>query len=219
MTQDYLNELIERYPALSVCRNSIQGTFQKLETVFAQGGKLLIAGNGGSAADCDHISGELLKGFGHARPLSPEWEDKLGPNLASNLQGSLPVIPLPQLSGLSTAYANDCNGDYTFAQLTFGLGQPQDALLCISTSGNSKNVCHAAEVARAKGLTTLGLTGATGGKLKDLVDTCICAPETEVYKIQEYHLPIYHTLCFMIEEAFFPKNIAETAKPAPATSA
>lgn len=198
-----LEECIARYPQLKVCREDIIMAFNELVEAYSKGKKLLICGNGGSAADSDHISGELLKGFAQSRPLSEEWRKRLGEDLANNLQGALPTIPLTIFNALGTAYNNDCNGKYTFAQLTWGLGQGGDVLLVITTSGNSENVLLAVEVAKAKGITTIGLTGKTGGKVKDMVDICICAPATEVYKIQELHLPIYHTLCFMLEEVFF----------------
>lgn len=198
-----LEECIARYPQLKVCKEDIEIAFNQLVSTYLGGNKLLICGNGGSAADADHISGELLKGFGHPRPLAKEWTDRLGENLARNLQGALPTIPLTVFNALGTAYNNDCNAKYTFAQLTWGLGMTGDALLAISTSGNSDNVLLAVDVAKAKGLATIGLTGKTGGKLKEKVDICICTPATEVFKIQELHLPIYHTLCFMLEERFF----------------
>lgn len=202
-SQGKFKELLKRYPQLKVCKQDIEKAYNLLRATFNRGGKLLLCGNGGSAADADHISGELLKGFGHKRPLSQKWREKLGEELADNLQGALPAIPLPIFSALGSAYANDCNPEYVFAQLVWGLGTTSDVLLAISTSGNSKNVLRAVEVAKAKGIRTLALTGESGGKLRDLVDVCICAPETEVYKIQELHLPIYHALCFMLEDTFF----------------
>jgi len=198
-----LDELIVRYPTLEVCREQITDAFENLRDTFKAGGKLLVCGNGGSAADSDHLSAELLKGFGQMRPLDSNWHEKLGPALASKLQGALPVIPLPAFNALLSAFANDCDPEYQYAQLTWGLGKPDDSLLCISTSGNSSNVLHAARVAAACGLKTIGLSGESGGKLVDCVNSCIRVPETEVYKIQEYHLPIYHCLCFMLEDEFF----------------
>ena len=198
-----IDACVERYPELADCAESIVSAFYRMKNSFVEGGKLLLCGNGGSAADADHISGELLKGFGHVRPLKLEWHEKLGDELATNLQGTLPAIPLTIFNALGTAYCNDCNAEYTFAQLTWGLGRPGDVLLAISTSGNSKNVLHALKVAKAKGLYTIGLTGKSGGTIKDMVDVSICVPENEVYKVQELHLPIYHTLCFMLEDAFF----------------
>ena len=203
MDKQALDSLFVDYPDLLPCRESIVEAFEVLQKTFADGGKLLICGNGGSAADAGHIAGELLKGFGQKRPLHADWQEKLGKNLAAQLQGALPTLALPDFTALLTAYANDCNPEYGFAQLTWGLGQAADTLLCISTSGNSKNILNAAEVARAKGLKTIGLSGQTGGQLKDTVDTCICVPHREVYRIQERHLPIYHALCLELEKAFF----------------
>lgn len=198
-----LKELLGRYPELKVCRESIDKAFAALCKTYTAGGKLLICGNGGSAADADHMAAELLKGFKRKRTLDVQSRKRLGPSLARKLQGALPAIPLPSLVGLNTAFGNDCDPQYTFAQLVWGLGQAGDTVLCLSTSGNSVNVCHAARVAKAKGVQTLGLTGRSGGKLKGLVEVCICVPEDEVYKIQERHLPIYHILCLMLEDKFF----------------
>ncbi len=199
----YLESMTRRYPALEVCREDMLKTHTALCTVFRGGGKLLVCGNGGSAADSSHISAELLKGFGQTRPLSEDWRNRLGHELAAKLQGALPVIPLPAFESLLTAFANDCDSLFGFAQLVWGLGVEGDALLCISTSGNSENILRAAEVGRATGLRTMGLTGEDGGSLKDLVEVCIRVPETEVYLIQEYHLPVYHCLALMLEETFF----------------
>ncbi len=201
-----LQSLIKRYPALDVCRGDIEAAHDTLSAVFADGGKLLVCGNGGSAADCAHISAELLKGFARARPLDEEWHRRLGTELAGRLQGALPVIPLPAFDSLLTAFANDCDPLYGFAQLVWGLGNEGDALLCISTSGNSANILKAAEVARGKGMSVIGLTGQNGGAIKDDADHCIRVPETEVYLVQEYHLPVYHCLALMLEETFFPER-------------
>jgi len=200
-----LETLLTRYPPLQSCAPDIAAAYDLLEQTFKSGGKLLLCGNGGSAADSDHIAGELLKGFGHARTLSKADAKKLGGDLTKNLQGALPAIPLPQLTGLVSAFSNDCDPKYVYAQLTWGLGRLGDALLAISTSGNSANVLHAAAAAKARGMKVLGLTGATGGKLLAKCDVCIRAPEKETFKIQEFHLPIYHCLCLMLEENFFGK--------------
>ena len=198
-----LKECLNRYPQLESCAESITQAYEALAHTFQSGGKLLLAGNGGSSADADHISGELLKGFCKRRPLPALWGDKMGPELAVRLQGALPSIPLGNLTGLMTAFSNDCDPHDCFAQLTWGLGKEGDALLCISTSGNSENLLHAARVAKAKGMTVIALTGALGGQLKPLTDICICAPETVTHKVQELHLPIYHCLCLMLEDTFF----------------
>lgn len=198
-----LTECLARYPQLEVCAKSITQAYEALVHCYKNGGKLLLAGNGGSSADADHISGELLKGFCKKRPLSALWKDKIGSELAEELQGALPAIPLSNFIGLMTAFSNDCNPCNCFAQLTWGLGNKGDVLLCISTSGNSVNLLRAATVARAKGMTVIGLTGELGGQLKSLTDICICAPETVTHKVQELHLPIYHSLCLMLEDTFF----------------
>ncbi len=204
MCHKILQNCLERHPALVTCAGDIEDAVAQLCKILEAGGKVLICGNGGSAADSDHIAGELLKGFAKQRPIPTEWKGKLGENLASNLQCGLPVIPLTIFNSLSWAFANDCNPEYTFAQLTFALGQHGDALLCISTSGNSPNVLHAAKTARARGLATIGLTGESGGKLKDLVDCCIRVPASNVWEVQEMHLPVYHAVCLMLEEKIFP---------------
>jgi D-sedoheptulose 7-phosphate isomerase len=198
-----LETLIARYPQLTELKKEIESSFDILSYCYKNGGKLLLCGNGGSASDSDHIAGELLKGFRSRRKISGEQAECLGENLASKLQGSLPAIPLPALSAVNTAFINDCDPDYVYAQLTYGLGKEGDVLLAISTSGNSTNVVHAAEVAKAKGMKTISLTGRTGGKLKSLSDSCLNVPEDETFKIQELHLPIYHCLCLMLETAFF----------------
>lgn len=199
----HLDLLMERYPALNCCHDDIEAAFNTLRDVFSNQGQLLVCGNGGSAADSNHISAEMLKGFARSRPLDAEAQNILGKELASKLQGGLPVIPLPAFDSLLTAYGNDCDPDYSFAQLTWALGKPGDAVLCISTSGNSANVLHAADVARRKGMKAIGLAGETGGALNEKTDVCIKVPETEVFKVQEYQLPVYHCLCLMLEDAFF----------------
>ncbi len=205
-----IETLVKRYPPLSVCAGDVAAAAKILEDSFRAGGKLLLCGNGGSAADADHIAGELLKGFGHARTLPAEDAKKLGPDLAKNLQGALPAIPLPQLTALVSAFANDCDPKYVYAQLTWGLGRPGDVLFAITTSGNSRNVLHAADAAKAREMKVIGLSGATGGKLFPKCDLCIRVPEMETFKIQEYHLPIYHCLCLMVEETFFGKGATGT---------
>lgn len=200
-----LQHAIERHPALVACVDSINAAFEALKKSYSNNGQLLICGNGGSAADSDHIAGELLKGFDSGRPLTHEWKQKLGDELASKLHGALPTLPLPNFKGLLTAWNNDCDPYYAFAQLTWGLGRKGDVLLAISTSGNSQNILHAIKVAKAKEMVVIGLTGESGGKMKGLVDICICAPATWTPDIQEFHLPIYHVLCLMLEDHFFMK--------------
>lgn len=209
---EHLENLIERYPSLSACREEIRETYLILEQCFAAGNKLLVAGNGGSCADAEHIAGELMKGFKLPRACLPQFAERLkaadavrGPILAERLQGGLPTIALSNHQGLNTAYINDVadGGLLMYAQQVYGYGREGDVFLGISTSGNSKNVMYAAVVARAKGMKVIGLTGAKGGALAEAADVAIKAPETETYKIQELHLPIYHCLCLMLEERFF----------------
>lgn len=210
-----LETLIKRYPALSVCEEEIEKAYEILEECFASGHKLLIAGNGGSCADGEHIAGELMKGFKLQRKCTEEFAKKLksidaerGAELAEKLQGGLPTIALDNHQALNTAYVNDVEngGLLTYAQQVYGYGKAGDVLLGISTSGNSKNVAYAAVVARAKGMKVIGLTGAKGGNLVSAADVTIKVPETETYMIQELHLPVYHCLCLMLEERFFGGN-------------
>lgn len=198
----YVLECLERYPQLTPCKADIQQAIGILYRTFQEGFKLLICGNGGSSADADHIAGELGKSFRVKRPLPSEWKAKLSPDLYQNLQSGFPAISLAHLSALNTAYANDCSPLHIFAQAAFTLGREGDTLLCISTSGSSKNILLAAEAARAKGLRTIGLTGQNSPLLSQITDCCISVPETLVYKVQELHLPVYHTICLAIEELF-----------------
>ncbi len=208
--EEILLELVERYPILKVCKEKIQCTYQIMKEGYQNGGKLLVAGNGGSAADSDHIVGELMKGFVKQRKLKKMEQKKileinreLGEHLCRNLQQVLPAISLTGHTALSTAYLNDVDGTLGFAQQVYGYGKQGDIFLGITTSGNSKNILNAVVVAKAKGLTTIALTGRDGGEVKDMADISIIVPETETFKIQELHLPIYHTLCLMLEEHFF----------------
>ena len=205
-----LDELIKRYPILERVREDIEAVYGILERCYENGGKLLIAGNGGSAADAEHIVGELMKGFVKRRPVTEEMKEALekadpvrGKELSEKLQGGLPAIALVDHAALSTAFANDVDADMIFAQQVCGYGDRDDVFLGISTSGNSKNVDYAVTVAKAKGLSVIGLTGKDGGLLGKRADVAIIVPETETFKIQELHLPIYHILCLMLEEAFF----------------
>ncbi|MBP3760864.1 MAG: SIS domain-containing protein [Ruminococcus sp.] len=205
-----LDILIERYPQLVSVRNAVWQAYEILEQCYTSGGKLLIAGNGGSAADSEHIVGELMKGFKKPRKLDNTQKEKLinvntelGTVLAEHLQGALPAIALDGHSALTTAYMNDCEPLLCFAQQVNGFGNSGDVFLGISTSGNSKNILYASVTAKAKGMKVIGLTGAKESKLSELADICIKVPETETYMIQELHLPIYHCLCLMLEERFF----------------
>ena len=209
----HIDLLMERYPILESTKEDIIAAYLLMENSFANGGKLLVAGNGGSAADAEHIVGELMKGFKKARKPEAAFAEKLvtvneelGAVLAENLQGALPAIALDGHPSLSTAYMNDCEPLLCFAQQVNGYGNPGDIFLGISTSGNSKNVLYAATTARAKGLKVIGLTGAKDSKLSQMSDACIRAPYTETYMIQELHLPIYHCLCLMLEDRFFGGN-------------
>ena len=198
------DNLIARYPALEVCRADIEEATEIISASFRAGGKLLVCGNGGSASDAMHIVGELMKGFVLPRKMTAEMREKLGDDyLSDNLQGSLPAVSLIGEAALSTAFANDCAPDLAFAQQTLGLGRAGDVLLGISTSGGSKNVVYAGKVARAQGMKVVMLTGAGGGKCAELADAAVCVPEKETYKVQEYHLPVYHAMCLALEEEFF----------------
>lgn len=210
--QKHIDLLIERYPALNECAQSVIKAYDILEECFAYGNKLLIAGNGGSCADSEHIVGELMKGFKMPRKCGADYAARLkavdpvrGEELAQKLQGGLPSIALDGHQGLNTAFINDVPGGglLMYAQQVNGYGKEGDVFLGISTSGNSKNVMYATVVARAKGLKVIGLTGAKGGELAEVADVAIKVPQTETYMIQELHLPVYHTLCLMLEERFF----------------
>ena len=208
--EEQLNLLIERYPKLAVCKEDIKKAYKLLEVAYSNGRKLLVCGNGGSASDSEHIVGELMKEFKLKRKVYSdqaaalkEIDPELGQVLADNLQGALPAICLTGHSSLTTAFMNDANADLVFAQQVNGYGKPGDVFLGISTSGNSKNVLYAVVNAKAKGLKVIGLTGAKENKLMKYADVCIRVPETETYKIQELHLPVYHCLCLMLEEHFF----------------
>lgn len=206
----HLNHLIDRYPKLIVCCEDIVKAYELLEDAYTNGRKLLVSGNGGSASDSEHIVGELMKEFRLKRKVYADLADNLreidpemGTVLAENLQGALPAICLTGHSALTTAFMNDANADLIFAQQVNGYGKPGDVFLGISTSGNSKNVLYAAITAKSKGLKVIGLTGAKSNKLMNFADVCIRVPETETYKIQELHLPVYHCLCLMLEDRFF----------------
>lgn len=209
---NYLELLLKRYPDLTVCKKDIESVYQVLENCYASGGKLLIAGNGGSCADSQHIVGELMKGFKLSRKCPKEFSQKLigidnerGNALAESLQCGLAAISLSDHQALNTAFINDvnCGGLLTYAQQVYGYGKAGDVFLGISTSGNSKNVINAAIVAKALDMKVIGLTGKTGGELACFADAAIKVPETETFMIQELHLPIFHCLCLMLEQRFF----------------
>lgn len=210
MSNKQIDILTERYPKLNNCKEDILRAFNILKECYENKGKLLIAGNGGSAADAEHIVGELMKGFKAPRRLKEKEKEKLmsinmemGEILGDNLQGALPAIALDGHMSLTTAYMNDCEPLLCFAQQVNGYGNSEDVFLGISTSGNSKNILYAATVAKAKGMKVIGFTGKKESKLSNFADVCINVPETETYMIQELHLPVYHCLCLMLEERFF----------------
>ena len=211
--QKQIDVLIERYPQIDNCKKEIEKVYLVLEESYANGNKLLVAGNGGSAADSEHIVGELMKGFENPRKLSSEYKEKLmsvndelGKVLGENLQMALPTIALDGHVELTTAYMNDCEPLLCFAQQVNGYGKEGDVFLGISTSGNSKNVLYAATTAHAKDMKVIGLTGAKNSKLEQMSNVCIKVPQTETYMIQELHLPVYHCLCLMLEDEFFGEN-------------
>jgi D-sedoheptulose 7-phosphate isomerase len=199
----HIKTTLERYPQLTACENEMEKTVNILLETYRQGGKILLCGNGGSAADCEHIAGELLKGFLSKRTVQKETYPALNDQAREKLQSGVPAIPLPSFTGVNSAFANDVDGDWVYAQLTFALAKPVDVLVCLSTSGNSKNVVLAAETAKAIGVKTIALTGAKESKLSSLCDVAIRVPETETYKVQELHLPVYHALCAEIEDILF----------------
>lgn len=201
--EDILSGLIERYPVLLPCRGQIEEAYLAMKECYENDKKLLIAGNGGSCADADHIVGELMKTFRKRRPVGAELKEKLGEELSSKLGLSLMALSLSNQQTLNTAFANDVDGDYIYAQQILGYGRPGDVYLAISTSGNSRNILHAVPVAKALGIKVIGLTGRHGGKLKEVSDISITVPEEETYKVQELHLPVYHALCLMLEDTFF----------------
>ena len=207
---EYLDNLVERYPVLEKVKGDILKAYEMMRDCYEQGGKVLVAGNGGSCADSEHIVGELMKGFVKRRPVSEEFaaalrqaDEELGEKLASSLQGGLPAIALTGHPGLSTAFLNDVDGSMIYAQQLYGYGKKGDVFLGISTSGNSENIRYALTAAKAMGIGTIGLTGKNGRKMAGMCDCTIIAPSMETYQIQELHLPIYHALCLMLEEHFY----------------
>lgn len=205
-----LGRLVSRFPELGACAGEVEQAFQLLCASYKGGGKLLVCGNGGSAADAEHITAELMKGMVSKRTLSGRERDTLldafpeqGAYLADHLQGALPAISLVSHTSLLTAYANDVAADMAFAQQVWGYGREGDALLALSTSGNSPNVLHALRVASVRGLGTVGITGCGGGMMAGLCDVCVQVPCEATVDVQEWHLPVYHALCVMLEREFF----------------
>lgn len=194
------NMLFERYRELEVCKKDIENALKLMIDTYKRGGKILICGNGGSAADSEHIVGELLKGFMLKRPVSDE---RIPEHLRKGLQGSLPAISLPSQCAILSAFINDVDLDMMYAQLVYGYAKPEDLVIGLSTSGNSKNIVNAIEVAKCMGTKTLSMTGKADSRMSELSDVTIKVPETETYKVQEYHLPVYHYLCAEVEKTFF----------------
>ena len=205
-----MQELLLRYPMLSSCEASIRGALDMMKETYKTGGTMLLCGNGGSCADCEHIVGELMKGFLSLRPMKEEdfsafhaaFPDD-AEAFRSTLQYGIPAISLPSLTAVSSAFINDVASDMLYAQLVYGFARKHDLVIGISTSGNSKNVINALKVAKVKGLKTLGLTGSKPCLMDDICDVVIKVPETETYKIQELHLPVYHYLCAALEAELF----------------
>ena len=200
--------LIERYPELSICRSDIEKAIDLLHSSYINKGTVLICGNGGSAADSEHISGELLKGFLMRRTPDNATVEKIGKHLgscemAAKLQGGIPAIPLTSLTSVLSAFANDVDPELVFGQLVYAFGRENDAFLGLSTSGNSKNVVAAAQIAKAIGIPAIAMTGMSGGKLNEVCDVTIKVPATETFKVQEFHLPVYHAICAELEERIF----------------
>ena len=209
-TVQEIDSLMERFPALLPLRDNLLRCIEELVETFTHGGKLLICGNGGSAADSLHITGELMKSFVKKRHISESVATCIReayPDEAeyyiSNLQGALPTISLVSEIALMTAYGNDNTADLVFAQQVFGYGKPGDALLAISTSGNSGNVLHAAKIARVLGVKVISMTGEGGGKLQSLSDVLLDVPCRITNQVQELHLPMYHTICLALETELF----------------
>lgn len=198
-----IGDLFRRRAELGGCRKEVESAFEIIAGSFRRGGKVLVCGNGGSAADAEHICGELLKKFKKRRDLPPGIAAKLRPELAAKLEGSLPAVSLVSMSGIITAFANDVAWETAFAQQVLGLARPDDVLIALSTSGNSANCVAAAEVMKAVGGKSIAFTGERESRLSDVCDVTIRVPETETYKVQELHLPIYHALCAAIEEELF----------------
>ena len=195
-----MKELLTRYPALAECEADIKKALELMIETYKNGGKVLICGNGGSASDSAHIVGELMKGFLLPRKVTDE---RISPDLREHLQGGLPAIALCSHEALMMAFINDVKPDMVYAQQVYGYAKKEDLVIGITTSGNSANVVNAIRVAKDMGVKTIGLTGEKGGKLAEIAGVTVKVPETETYKVQEYHLPVYHYLCAKTEEAFF----------------
>lgn len=210
MDGETASSLVGKYPELAGCVSDIERAYAILEACFHRDGKVMLCGNGGSAADCEHIAGELLKGFASRRPLSGERKARFadlfddGAAIAEQLQGALPAISLVSQTSILTAIANDISADMVFAQQVYAYGREGDVLIALSTSGNSANVVQAMKVAKASGVAAIGFSGAGGGRMTALADAMIRVPRVKTADVQELHLPIYHALCEALERRFFP---------------
>lgn len=210
ITISHINKFIEEKPHLAYLKDQLTTAITLMVNTAKNKKQILVCGNGGSAADSEHIAGELLKAFTLKRPINTQLAEELtnaygeeGEFITANLQGGIKCIPLTSFTAFNTAFINDCNEKLLFAQLVNVLGENDDVLIAISTSGNSKNVCYAAQVAKVKGMKVIALTGESGGKLKNISDVTIKVPSNIVYKIQEDHLPVYHLLCLCVESEMF----------------
>lgn len=211
-TVQFCEDFFRRQPQLTCLHSAVGQAISLLTHTFSAGGKLLLCGNGGSCADCDHIAGELLKGFLMKRPVPPEFAEKMqrdfqeeGARIAERLQCGLPAISLCSHAAAISAYANDVDAELVYAQQVLAYGQKGDIMIGISTSGNARNVAAAAQTARALGISVIALTGRDGGRLACLADLALIAPEQETYRIQEYHLALYHLLCGAVESELFER--------------
>lgn len=209
-TYDILSRMLKVYPNLCCCKISIEEVFKDIISCYSNGGKVLICGNGGSASDSEHIVGELMKGFILKRKLDNNVAERFinifpedGQYLAEHLQGALPAISLVSQTAIATAFINDVAADMVYAQQVYGYAKPNDVLIGLSTSGNARNVINAAKVAKVLGIKVIGITGEQGGLLKNVCDIVICVPAAITFEIQEYQLPVYHTLCAMVESELF----------------
>ncbi len=202
-TNEILEGVLSRYPVLAACRGDVVAAFEMLLSAYRSGGKVLTCGNGGSAADAEHVVGELVKSFRKRREIPSAIAAKLRPELAAQLEGTLPAISLVSMESLLTAFANDVAWETAFAQQVLALARPSDVLVALSTSGNSANCVAAAEVMRAVGGRSIALTGQAASRLSNVCDVAIRVPETETFRVQELHLPVYHALCAMLEEELF----------------
>lgn len=203
-TMAILERTISNHPALSVCREEIIRAYDILMSCYQKGGMVLICGNGGSAADSEHIVGEFMKGFLKKRPLTSLDRDLIGDeNLSKNMQGALPAVSLVSQTSIATAFMNDVEPDMVFAQQVYGYKNEKNVLIGLTTSGNSKNIVNSVKIANAFKMNSIGITGEDGGQMKGICTVTIKAPAKETYRVQEYHLPIYHALCAMVESEFF----------------